>query len=194
MTAATTKGATLTAQLITDPHTADRVTSSGAPVRAYNVTEELATTRLDDIGDITLLLALPSSAVVHDIRVLADDLDSHSTPALAYDLGLYNGPDKFVVPVSGTNTTYAAYAVLDADVFASAITVGQSADKGTTVVNQRFESAVTLGEINSVAKKLWELVGMDKDPNKMFVIGITITAASATPAAGTMSLQVFASH
>jgi hypothetical protein len=193
MTASTIKGTALTAQLVTEPRTPGRSTANGAPVRIYNVTQELATTSTDETGDIVLLLALPSSAVVHDIRILTDDLDSGTS--LAYDLGLYNGPDKIKdIPVSATLTNYAAFAVLDADCFASAVTIGQAADKGVTMLNHRFESAITLGEINSVGSRLWEVVGMDQDPNKLFVIGLTITTGGGTPVAGTMSVQVFASH
>ncbi len=194
MTAATTKGANLTAQLITDPHTPGRSTANGAPVRAYVVNEALATTRTDDAGDITLMLALPSSAVLHSLVIMATDMDSATS--LAYDVGLYNGPDAIKgVPVSGTPTNFAAWAVLDADCFASAITVGQAAvDKAGNAVNERFEAIAAANDITTVGSKLWELVGMDQDPNKLFVIGITITTGGGTPVAGSMTLQALASH
>lgn len=192
MTAATFKSAALTAQLVTDPRTTQPVTSVSGAVRMYHAQHTVATANIDEIGDVILLVAIPSSAVVHDIRVLATDLDTHSTPTLAYDVGLYNGPDKFTVPVSGTPTTYAADAVIDADAFASAITNGQSA-VNTAVVNQRFE-ATGPAALTDAHKKMWELVGMDKDPNKHFVIGLTMTAAAATAATGTILIQVLASH
>jgi hypothetical protein len=193
MTAATTKGVQLTAQLITDPRTLQKSTSSGAPLRIYAVNEALATTRLDDIGDITLMLALPSSSVVHQLFISATDMDSATS--LAYDVGLYNGPDKIVVPVSGTSTKYAPFAVLDADAFASAITVGQAAvNAASSANNYRFEAIAAANDITTVGSKLWELVGMDVDPNKMFVIGITITTAAGTPVAGSMSIQAMVSH
>ncbi len=181
MTASTVKSSALTAQLVTDPRTPQ---VNGKQLQVYTDTHEAATTSIDETGDVILFKGIHSSAILHQLIVMTDDLDSHATPTLAYDIGVYNGPDKFVVPVSGTDTAYAAFAVVDADAFASAITVGQAATT-TTMANQRFEAA----DIAGLNKPLWELLGMDRDPNKVFTVGMTITTTAATPVAGTISVQ-----
>lgn len=189
MTASIVKSLALTAQLVTDPRTRQADTTMGAPVRMYAATTEVAITSIDEIADVVLLVAIPSNAVVHDLRILTDDLDSNATPTLAYDVGVYNGPEKFTVPVSGTPTNYAEFGEIVVGAFATAITVGQAAVT-TAVTNNGFEAR----DIANVHKKVWELVGFDKDPNKTLVIGIKVTTVAATPAAGTLTIQVLASH
>jgi hypothetical protein len=70
--------------------------------------------------------------------------------------------------------------------FASALTTLQAAN--TTGVNIRFESGVTEGEIAKVSNKLWQVGGLSSDPKVPLVVGIDITTAAGTPAAGTITM------
>lgn len=135
----------------------------------------VATTSIDETGDIVHLLPLRSNAVIRDLRFYADDMDSHSTPTLAYDVGLYH--------CTGTGT--ADGTVIDADCFASAITTGQSASViGADIL---FESAST--DIININKRLWEIGGLSADPGGWFMLSMTITTTAATPVAGSVSLR-----
>lgn len=138
----------------------------------------VATTSLDEVGDIILLCPLPSNAVLTSLRLYNDDLDSNGTPLLAADVGLYYSGigSKQVADgrVSG--------AVIDADCIATAITDLRAANVVGSEI--RFEVA----NITSVDKELWELGGLSADPGGLFYIGITLTAAAATAAAGDIVL------
>src|ERR1044072_717144 len=112
MTASTVKYTKVTALLDSSPKVLQDVRGLDGHLRIYADTTEVPTTSTDEIGDVTLMCPVPSDLVVHSLVVFNDDLDSGT--ALAADVGLYNGPKGF--------GTKAAYAVLDADAFASAIT------------------------------------------------------------------------
>lgn len=137
---------------------------------------ELATTNIDDIGDVVLLCPVPSDAVITDIEVLNDDLDSGT--ALAADVGLYYSgighTDK--AKVSGT--------VLDVDCFASAVTTLQSAHAVWTSV--RYEAA----NIDTVVQEAWEVGGLAADPKGLLYVGITVTTAAGTAVAGGVKMRV----
>jgi hypothetical protein len=149
-------------------------------LRAAYVTNEITTAMIDNADDLILFMALPSNAIVHQLWIYNDDLDSNGTPALACDVGLYYGLK------SGAN---AQDAVIDADCFASAITTLQA--ENTAGVNIRFESGVTAGEIAQIDNALWEVGGLSTDPKVPLVIGLDITTAAATAAAGTITLVAY---
>lgn len=149
-------------------------------LKAAYVTTEVTTAMIDNADDLILFMALPSNALVHQLWIYNDDLDSNGTPALACDVGLYYGL------ASGLN---AADAVIDADCFASAITTLQAAN--TAGVNIRFESGVTAGEIAQVDNALWEVGGLAADPKVPLVIGLDITTAAATAVAGTITMVAY---
>lgn len=140
-----------------------------------------ATTSIDEAGDIIHLVELPTNTTIRAIRILADDLDTHSTPALAYDVGLYYGGNSSVQTKTLGKTRGT---VLDADAFASAITTGQSA--AVDPVGIAWEAR----NIDTYKKPLWEHGALSYDPGGTFLISLTITTAAATAAAGDIVLEV----
>lgn len=142
--------------------------------------DAVATTSIDETGDVTCLCPIPSNAVILDVLFLNDDLDSNGSPALAADIGLYytgiGGTQAFDGNTKGT--------VIDADCFGSAVTTFQAAN--TTWASVRFEA----DDIVDVKKEAWEVAGLTADPGGYFFIGITVTTAAATAAAGDVVCKV----
>lgn len=134
----------------------------------------VATTSIDEVGDVILLGPIPSSSVIVDIGILNDDLDSNGSPALAVNVGLYysgiGGTQKINGNISGT--------VIDADCFASAVTTLQGANKSYSSV--RFEA----DDIVDIKKEAWEVAGLSSDPGGLFYVGLTVSTVAATAAAG----------
>lgn len=184
MTASTVKSTRVANCFDASPKITEPAGVFGGLLKHSSDTAEAATTSIDEVADTILMLPIASNQRLSSLKIFNDDLDTHSTPTLAVDVGLYNGPEKFV---TSAGTTYAAGAVLDADVFASAITTLQAAN--TAGVEIRYESGVTYGEIAKIGKRLWEALNLPEDPKRFFVIGITLTGAAATAAAGTISLE-----
>lgn len=140
-----------------------------------------------EAADVTLYrnIRVPSNAVITEIAVYNDDLDSNGTPALALDIGLAAGED-FKSVTSGTESSHLADAVLDADAYVDGSTVAQAATTSWTV--QAFDAA-TFGP-DDVEKACWEVLGYDEDPKTEFVIAVTVATAAATAAAGDLALRV----
>lgn len=142
--------------------------------------DAIATTSIDETGDVMLFCPIPSNAVILDLAVLCDDLDSNGTPALAADVGLYysgiGGEQYKTGKTSGT--------VIDADCFASAVTTLQAAVVNWTSL--RFEAA----NITTADQEAWEVAGLTADPGGLFYVGITVTTAAATAAAGDIVVKV----
>lgn len=185
MTASTVKSTKVTNDLDSSPRTIEPAGKSGGSVKVSVDTVEVATTSIDEAGDIVLMMPIQSSQRVHSLKIYNDKLDSHATPTLAVNVGVHNGPEAFT---TSAGTKYAAYGVIDADVFASAITTLQAAN--TAGVEIRHESGVTYGEIAKVGLPLWEALNLPEDPKRMFVVSIAVdsTSVAATAAAGTVSL------
>jgi len=141
---------------------------------------ELAVTNTDDIGDIILLGPVPSNAVVTSIKLFNDALDTHSTPTLAADVGVYYSGIGNIV----AGQPKASGVVVNANCIATAITDLRAAVKTGTEV--RFEAA----NIDTIDKELWEVAGLTADCGGMLYIGLTLTAAAATGAAGGVKMVV----
>ena len=137
----------------------------------------VATTSIDEVGDKIFLCAVPSNAIIHSIMLYNDDLDSHGTPTLAADVGLYYSG-------IGSGQDGLADTVIDADCFATAITSLQAAVVIPSEV--RFE----VDDIVDIVKEAWEAGGLSTDPGGLFYIALTLTAVSATPAAGDIVIKV----
>lgn len=148
-------------------------------MRVAKATEAVATTEAE-LADIVLKVRIPSNASIASIMLFNDDLDSHSTPTLAADVGLYYGSDPDVSLALNKKKGDVA----DADAYASAITTLQAAN--TTGVEVMFEAR----DINKVANKVWQDAGLSADPQCFFDIGLTVTTAAATAAAGDVSVVV----
>lgn len=189
MTATTVKSSKVTALGVTVPPTLQDVKHQGGRVRVVADTIEAATTSLDETGDVILLCPINSSDTLHDLIIYNDDLDTGGTSG-AVDIGLYNGPVAFT-DTDASRTKKAAFAVIDVDAFASAVTTLTAANTAGTRV--RYESNSNSGDLANMQKPVWEAAGLDSDPNKVFLIGVTVTTAMTTPAAGTLSLKAYVS-
>lgn len=173
MAASTFKGTMITNLEAQPVLVADRGATGNGPKVAF-VTNEIATTSIDEVNDIALLLPLPSNAKMLSLVIFNDDLDSHATPTLAVDVGGYYGND-----VTGQTSGTA----IDVNNIASAITTLQAAN--TTGVEILFEAQ----DINGIGKPLWQILGLTTNPGGTIYIGIKATTAAATAAAGTVTLR-----
>jgi hypothetical protein len=180
MTASTVKS-TRVSNNDSAPRTVNASGKDGGHLKVSVDSVEAATTSTDETGDVILMLPLDSHTRVHALRIYNDDLDSGGTSG-AVDVGLYNGPEAFT---TSAGTSYAAYAVIDADAFASAITTLTAAN--TAGVDVTHESGVS--DIADAGEKLWEVAGLPEDPKRKFCVGITVTTAMTTPVAGTVTLK-----
>lgn len=145
-------------------------------------TVEVATTDLDNASnDYILFGPIPSNSVLVNFEILSDDLDSNGSPTLAYDIGLYYsgiGSGQIAAgKISGD--------VIDADCIGTAVARSQSADVDGG--DLRFEA----DDIANIGKELWEIGGLTSDVGGTFYIGLDLTTAAATPAAGTITIRLY---
>lgn len=173
MAASTAKGTMIT-NLEAAPVLQAGKGATGNGVKVAFVTEEVATTSIDEINDIFLALPVPAGARMLSLVLFNDDLDSNGSPTLAVDVGGYYGNDV---------TGQTAGTAIDVNNIASAITTLQAAN--TTGVEILFEAQ----DINGIGKPLWEILGLTRNPGGTIYIGMKATAAAATAAAGTVTLR-----
>lgn len=141
----------------------------GNAERVYMATMEVATTSIDEVGDIIKLVRIPSKLRITTVHLFNDDLDSDATPALEVNVGMYNSATGLVADAAG---------------LASAITTLQAANKtGVNVANEA-------SDIADIGKTAWEIAGLTADPGVPFDIAITVSQAAATAATGTVSIIV----
>jgi hypothetical protein len=140
-----------------------------------------------EAADVTLYrnIRIPSNAIITDISLYNDDLDSNGSPTLTIDCGLAAGED-FTSTTSSTDTNHSEDDVLDADAYVDGSTAGQAAT--TSWTSQAFDSA-TFGP-DDCEKACWEVLGYDNDPKTTFVLSLTFAAAAATAAAGDLAVKV----
>lgn len=134
-------------------------------------TMEIATTSIDEVGDTVLLFRLKGTDQLQSLVLFNDDLDSNGAPTLAINVGVYKDVSK-----DGTAAT-----TVNATCIATAATLLQAAN--TTGVELRFEAA----DINTINKAIWELAGETSATSADRYIGISVSTAAATAAAGTLS-------
>jgi hypothetical protein len=151
-------------------------------IHAYTASPD----QLEAGDDLITGITLPSNAVVLQIDLYNDDLDSNGTPTLTFDIGLWAGAD-FTDVTSGSATKHNEDDELDVDLFVDGSTTPQAA---TTSWTQQALDATTFGP-DDANKALWELLGYDEDPHTVFRVGITCAAAAATAAAGDVALRVY---
>lgn len=180
MTASTANG-TQIALSVLNPSTISNHRISG---RSRTIVRHaaVATTSIDETADVVLVAEIPTNAKIRGLWVKCDDLDSHSTPTLAVDVGLYYAGDS----VAQTTALKSLGSELDVDAFASAITTLQAAV--TTWTEITHESGVY--GIEDYDQEMWELGALTTDPGGHFVIGFKVTTVSATPVAGDVLLKV----
>lgn len=136
----------------------------------------VATTSLDEVGDVILFGPIPANATITSIKIFNDDLDSNGTPLLAANVGLYYAGDNGGVKVLGD--------VLSATCFGTAITDLRAAN--VIGAELRFEAA----DITTMGQKAWEIGGLTAEIRGNLLIGLTISAAAATAAAGDIVIVV----
>lgn len=162
MAVVTTKSTAITNRDATPP------VKNGMQLGPRPVYEQVATVELangDSIGSKLVLVSLPSNARMSALWLLCDAITSG-----AADFGIYR-------------TTADGGAVVDADVFGSAVSIATAITVGTNILH---ESGVT--DIAYIEKPLWQLLGLSADPGVMYDLVATLTAA--TTAAGTLSARV----
>jgi hypothetical protein len=128
--------------------------------------ETLETANGDDIGSKYRFLRVHSSWRISDVILDSDDI---GTTTIA-DFGLYK-------------TTGDGGAVVDADFFASAVSLKDGALANTNITK---ESGVI--DIANSGKAVWEQLGLSTDPGLFYDVTATLTAAA--DAAGTITLRV----
>lgn len=163
---------------------ADGALKSGRPVSAVDTTS-FASGELE-AADVRLLnIEVPSNGVHQGVSIYTAELDSHATPTLEIDVGLYMAQAGTTV-TSSVKTKHLALAVLDADALVDGSAVAQSAN--TSYVLQASPTA-TFAPADG-GQEYWQILGLDSDPQCKFLIGVKSTAAAATLAAGSMSVRV----
>lgn len=168
MTASTVKSAGITG-FDSTPVTLRQLAVQGGKTREFMATIEVATTSMDDIGDIIKMIRIPAHLRITSAVVFNDALDTHSTPTLTADIGFYNSSTGLVAAAHG---------------LASAITTLRAAN--TLGVNVAFEDQ----DIANLGKTAWEFAGLSADPGVPLDVAVTITATAATGAAGTLSMII----
>lgn len=123
-----------------------------------------AITDTNSIGSTYRMFRLPSNAVVTDLRIYSPDIGA----ATISDIGLYR-------------TAADGGAVVDADFFASALSLKDGALNGVDVLH---EAAVFT--IANSGKELWDALGLAADPSTEYDVAFTLTAAA--DATGTVKL------
>jgi hypothetical protein len=168
----TTFTSTKVSGLIASPQTIIARGVNAAVSVTVKGTEALATTDID-ASDIILLCHLPWEAKVHSIVLFNDDLDSHGTPTITADVGLYK------MTQAGTVTA------LDIDAYASLVTTLQAAN--TSGVEMAFEAR----DINKILQTVIVDAALTSKPDDGFaILGLTIGTGAATAVAGDISYVV----
>lgn len=121
----------------------------------------------DSIASKYIVVSVPSRAVPVGLRVSCPDI---GTTTVA-DIGLYR-------------TTLDGGAVVDADFFASALSLSGGAIAKTESV---YESGVIT--LANAAKPLWEILGLSADPCCDYDVVLTLTAAADAAGVGLLELE-----
>jgi hypothetical protein len=143
------------------PPVVNDVTLMGARVRSQVETVEI--TNGDSIGSTYRLGRIPSNATVLSIRLYCDAITS-----AAADIGLYQ-------------TAANGGAVVDADAYASAVSLAAASTTGTEVA---FEQR----NVDRVRNKVWNDAGLAADSIRHYDLVATLTAAAT--ATGTLSAVI----
>lgn len=125
----------------------------------------LETVNGDSIGSVYILGSLPSNARVSQLLLYSDDI---GTTTIA-DFGIYR-------------TTEDGGAVVDADHFASAVSLKDGALNGSDITHE-----AGVFDVADVEQPLWQALGLSSDPGVMYDVAATLTAAA--DAAGTISVK-----
>lgn len=156
------------------------------PVVQFDNHQYADTTELEANDTTIFEIVLPSSAIMGDIEIHNDDLDTGACPTLALDVGVAAARD-YVSKTSGARSQHRVDDLIDTDLFVSADTTAQAA---TTTFTALAPNSTTFGPENRL-KPIWELLGYDYNPNTEFRLTITSsTASSALASAGDLAVRV----
>jgi len=158
-----TKNSTLVSNFEASPQEMNSAHQLHGVVRIAQGTIALATGDLD-AADIVMLAPIPTNASITSIRLASDDLDS--TTSLTWHVGLH---------------TTAGVAV-DADCYATSITLGQAA---TAFTEYAFEAR----DINKTGQRVWQDGGVTADPKGLYYLSMTV-ATAPTAVAGDIAFIV----
>lgn len=134
------------------------------PRRLYDEAATVEVTNGDSIGSKYVLATVPSHASMRELVLLCDAITSATA-----DFGIYQ-------------TTQNGGAVVDADVFGSAVSLASAITTGTNVLH---ESGVL--DISEIEQPLWQILGLTADPGIDYDIVATLTAAAT--ASGTLTVR-----
>lgn len=137
---------------------------TGAPV--LQAKGLVAVANGDSIASKFIFCSVPSNAIVSNVLVTTADI---GTTTVA-DFGIYQ-------------TTENGGAVVDADLFGSAVSLKDGALARSSIVHESGVYPYT-----ALEKPLWEAAGLTSDPGVMFDVVGTLTAAA--DAAGTILVEV----
>ena len=132
----------------------------GGPERVAVSTADI--TSGDSIASTYRMFRVPSNAVMTDLKIYSPDI---GTTTIA-DIGLYAADGG---------------AVVDADFFASALSLKDGALNGTDVLHES-----TVFSIANSGKELWSALALSSDPGVFYDVTLTLTAAA--DATGTVKL------
>lgn len=156
---------TVKSSLITARDSGGKSSLSTGPRRLYDQADTVEVTNGDSIGSKFILGSVPSSASMRELVLLCDAITS-----AAADFGLYR-------------TTADGGAAVDADLFGSAVSLATAITTGTNVLH---ESGFV--DIANLAKPLWQILGLTSDPQLMYDVVATLTAAAT--ASGTLTARI----
>lgn len=168
MTAATVKSTQLTG-FDSTPVTLAQGSKQGNKQRTFFGAASIATTSLDDVGDVVLLVRVPSKLRPSSIVLYNTDLDTGGTSG-AISVGAYKSSDGTAISAACFSTTITT--------LTAANTAGTNVLFGTT------------GQIANAGKTIWEMAGLSSDPGGTIDIGFSITTVMTTPAAGSAAMIV----
>ena len=150
---------------------------SGARERIMKGNLALVVGDFDTVGDQIALCALPTGARIHEIGIQSDNLGTTVTA----DIGLYD--------------TDAARTVIDADAYASAVSIDNlpAPDGSVTSVRADFRWESGVNGLETMAQRIWEDGGATEDPKTQWLLVLTITAITAA-AAGDLAFIIKYTH
>lgn len=153
---------------VTNRDASPRVINNGRVVAGQKraLLDTVVITNGDSIGSTYRVGSIPSRAVVLAVRVTSPDIGTTT----AADIGLYR-------------TTADAGAVVDADFFASAVSLNGGALSKSDVT---LESTVV--SVANAAKPVWENLSLTSDPSVDYDVTLTLTGAA--DATGTALIEV----
>jgi hypothetical protein len=139
-----------------------------------------ASAEMNEANDMILFGPIPSNAVILDVRVMNDEIDSNACPTLEGDWGLvYSGIGGSQAEDGNTIGTEVDY-----NVFADASTVLQNAATSWASVRAATDDIV------DVDKEAWEAGGLSADPGGLFYLSFRVGTAAATAADGDIVVRI----